>query len=365
MTNTAVPVQHRTAETAEIVHSLATGWQEISMSEVGNWNQRLLQANAPLFQLPFWNEPFRQLHFTPRYLAYVEAGERTAYTCILTAGLPGFRIGLIQRGPVALVQGAELNDSMLKALRAWASGHGYVFLRFTHPDAAHMELLAAQGKMERQDAFPFYRDLRDELIVSLEADETELQAGFQAVARRKIKHAQNAPYEIRSSDAPETLTAVWPLFERLGARKGFRFRPLASFLQLVELARVHQCVRLYVAYLAGQAVEAILILQDRQMAYYLIGALDTAAMGEHPSPSCLLHWLAMCESRQAGRRAYHLGTRSGKVYAFKRQFRPSETTTPPPVTWIIKPVRYQLWARLALQYLPAFGPRLKRLLFGK
>jgi lipid II:glycine glycyltransferase (peptidoglycan interpeptide bridge formation enzyme) len=187
-------------------------------------------------------------------------------------------------------------------------------------------------------------------------------ANFQPVARRKIKKASTVGYELSASDSPEAFEAVWPLFQKLSRRKAFTYRPLASYLDLIRLGRLHQCARLYVASLNKRPVAAIFIVRDRINASYMSGALDIDALQGQESPSCLLHWHAMRDSYRLGVKYYLLGTRSGLVYQFKRQFRPSERVIPPPVILVLNRGSYRLWSAAVRNLLPLW-PRFKKLLF--
>lgn len=345
-----------------LVASSHTGWTTIPQQELASWNQRLLQTDASLYQYPYWNEPFRRMYFSPQYLVYRSQNEPNAYVCILTIGLPRLKIGLVHRGPVSLGSGLAVSSSALEYLYQWAKDAGYIFLRFSHSDPEYLERIAVLGYSERTDSFPFYRDLSEELMIEQVEDDAQMLASFQPVARRKIKKASTVGYEISVSDSPEAFEAVWPLFQGLSKRKGFRYRPLASYLDLIRLARSQQCVRIYAAHLEGNPVGAILIIRDRINSCYMSGALDTDALQGQESPSCLLHWRAMRDLYRLGVRYYFLGTRSGLVYRFKQQFRPTERVIPPPVILVINRAGYRLWSG-AVRNLMLLWPRFKKLLF--
>jgi hypothetical protein len=338
-------------------------WAEIPRQELVTWNQQLLETDASFFQYPYWNEPFREMYFAPRYLAYRAQGKFIAYVCILTFGVSSLRIGLVRRGPVSLIPNVEVPFLALEDLKNWAKHEGYVFLRFTHSNPECLERISSLGLTERVEAFPFYRDSCDELIVEQVEDDAQMLAKFQPVARRKIRKATEVGYDLRVSDSPEALINVWPLFLALSDRKGFRYRPLASYLDLIRLAQPHQSARLYTAYLGQKPIEAILIVRDRMTSHYMSGALDVNALQGEASPSCLLHWQAMRDFFRLGVKYYNLGTRSGTVYQFKSQFRPLEKIGSPPVTLVISPGMYRLWSALVLRLAPSLWPRMKRILF--
>jgi hypothetical protein len=85
-----------------------------------------------------------------------------------------------------------------------------------------------------------------------------------------------------------------------------------------------------------------LICRASRTSFHLIGALDRDVLGNAPTPSCLVHWIAMRDLFRDGVREYNLGTRSGSVYAFKRKFRPEERSITPPISLICSPAKFRL-----------------------
>jgi Acetyltransferase (GNAT) domain len=335
-------------------------WRRIPQADLPSWNQRLWSTDAPLFQYPFWAEAFRWMHFSPRYLTYQDGGSERAFVSILSIGVPGFRIGLVLRGPVDL-GGAAVSSEALAALAAWACRHGFVFLRFSHSSAEALERVAALPGARRENPFPFYCDQDEELIVEQRPGDGEMLRTFQQIARQEIRKAEKVGYEIRAGDTEELFVAAWPLFSALAERKGMSYRPLQSYLELLRQARPLQAARLYVAYLKGRPVEAVLIVRDRHVALYVSGALDVKALGEAQSPSCLVHWQAMRDFYQLGQTYYNLGSSSGVVYQFKRKFRPQVIKLPKDVTVVTNPLLFSMWKTLVLRLaLPAW-PWIKRL----
>ena len=337
-------------------------WREIPRKELSSWNEYLLQTSASVFQYPYWSEPFRRMHFSPRYLVYGSSNQFKLYVCILTIGIPGFRIGLVHRGPVSLVPGFAVSRSALQDLRRWAKSRGCIFLRFSHSDHNVLRQIGLLESAETVDPFPFYRDANEELWVEHLGGDTKTMFSFQPVARRKIKKASKAGYRLEFDDSPETFAEVWPLFQALGTRKKFRFRPLASYLELIKLGNPHKCVRVYTAHLGSKLAEAILIIRDSTAAYCISGALDIEAIKDVESPSCLLHWSAMRDFFHEGIRYYNLGSKSGAVYQFKRQFRPVIKNNPSPVTLIINRPAYLFWSKVVLRFGPSVWPYVKRFL---
>src|SRR5919106_1475237 len=141
-------------------------WREIPRAELGEWNRRLLQEPAAsIRQYPLFNEGLRgsgglwvsipgrfasliawgrRWTTTPRYLAYESAEGHTVFVCIVSIGVPGFRVGCIMDGPVTL-GGCQLEPTVVRELVAWASRRGYIALRLTHSTESFLEALSAMG----------------------------------------------------------------------------------------------------------------------------------------------------------------------------------------------------------------------------
>jgi lipid II:glycine glycyltransferase (peptidoglycan interpeptide bridge formation enzyme) len=201
-------------------------------------------------------------------------------------------------------------------------------------------------RAERTNGVPFYPHPTTELYVDLLRDEKTLFAGFQAVARRNIRRAREAGYVISVDYEPHALKKAWPAFQSRSLQKGIRYRQLETYERIMCEAKPYRASHLYTAWLKGVPMAAILVLRDCTTAHYFLGTIDADALGDAPSPACLLHWAAMREAADMGCSYYNLGTRSGTVYTFKAKFRPVEHERPSPVTLAIKPRLYQLWRRL-------------------
>jgi hypothetical protein len=326
------------------------GWSRISPAHIDRWNDVLLRTGASYHQYPFWTEPYRRMGVKPIYLGYGSNGLFTAYACIQTVGVPGFRLGMIVDGPVGLQAESAVDEQVLLELTAWAKRAGYVFLKFSHYDPAFMGVVGALPNAEVVNAFPFFGSQEEALVVELSDNEEAMLASFQAVCRYEIRAASRAGYEIVASDSAQDFAAVWPMFERLSQRKGFRlYRPLDGWQDLILRASPNRCARLYSASLGSKTVQAIMVVRDARTAQYMLGALDIDELEKNPSPACLLHWHAMRDIYRLGCTTYNLGPPSGVVYQFKRKFRPVHHVPPPPITVVINKRLYWLWARLVLR----------------
>jgi hypothetical protein len=339
-------------------------WRRIPPPQVNSWNDRLLSAEAAPHQFPYWNEPYRRVGFSTVYLECTFEERPCAFAAMLCVGVPGFRIGLVDQGPINLTGGRIVEIDALRSLKKWAKRHGFAFLRFTHLDADVMDRVASVEGAKCVNAFPLYGYKDAGLFVELKEDEDEQLASFQRVARRNIRDARPVGYDIRETDSAEDFAALWPLFQSLSKRKGIQFRrPMEGWMEVIRLASEHDCVRLYTAHLAGKAVEAVAIVRGGRCAEYFLGAFDPDAAGDNPSPSCLLHWHAMRQAVAWGCKEYDLGPRTTEaIYQFKQKFKPKERLTPPPVTLVTNRIAYTLWSGLILRILLPLWPAFRSLL---
>jgi hypothetical protein len=337
-------------------------WQPVPAAEAGAWNARLLRSDASLHQYPYWNEPYRQLRWTPHYLRHGPAEAPLAFACVVVLGVPPLRLGLVHRGPVVLAADAPPVAALAAGLLAWAREQRIGFLRFTHTDAALLDAVASAGRAERCDSFPFHRaDPASNLIVHLPEDEQELTRSFRKDARREIRRDLAKGYRIRVETAPRALEAVWPMFEAHAKERSFRhFRSLAWWLELMAHAEPHGCARLYVATLGGTPVAADLYVRSRT-GVRSITAWDERALDGNPCPSTFLAWHAMCDLRRLGIREYTLGPSTGSLLAYKQRFDPSEVVYPEPVTLVASDASWALWKATALPASRAW-PRVRSVL---
>jgi hypothetical protein len=128
------PPSRKPAESVE-------GWSEIAQERLIEWDRRLQDTSARLYQYPFWNEPFRRLFFRPRYLSYSVDNQEISFVCILTLEFLGIRIGLIRYGPVCLGDDENISREAWCELEHWAKQHGYIFLRITHSEERALEIV--------------------------------------------------------------------------------------------------------------------------------------------------------------------------------------------------------------------------------
>ncbi len=339
--------------------SIPGAWFEVRPQDLLSWNDLLLNTDASLYQYPFWNEPYRPLWLTPRYLAWGTPDRPLAYVCILTTGFQRAKIGLVFRGPTCVQAGSQLSTSAIDKLFNWARAQGYIFIRFTHSDPEVLNQLAATGHAEDFDAFPYFLDypiLSPDYIIEQHDCADQTLASFDREARRKIRRATETGYEFRSADSPQALTDAWPLYEECAHRKHFRLeRPLSVYRETMRLAQAHNCVRLYSTHWHGKMVGSTLVFRDRTTAHCQLAAFAR----EHRQSAAFLHWHAMRDMYSMGARRYNLGPGPGSLARFKQQFCQRPVSYPGPLTVVLKKDWFRIWRKVVFPVAKRLRPTLR------
>jgi len=336
-------------------------WKKIKRSEFDKWNKRLSKIDAHLFQYPMWNEPFRKMYFKPLYLVLEEETGVRLYVAILSLGFFPYRVGLIQRGPVVLA-GNGVKEDDFKALREWLRARGFIFVRFTGRNREMLSVIKSMNLTSEEEPFPFYRDMREELVIHNNDNIDNLFNNFPKKCRYKIRRARKSGYVVKHTTSVDELEAIWPLFQKVAMVKGFKRRPLKSFVVLFNYAHTIGFVRLFSVYHNKNLVAARIMIRDKNSAYSLSSALDRDALFKNISPGLLLHWESMQYFFSNSIKLYNFGSRSGSVYEFKNSFHPEELVNPLPVVMIINNLLYRSWKNLVLNYFYKMFFRIKKLI---
>ncbi len=336
-------------------------WFEVRPEHARVWNEVLLGTDASLYQFPFWNEPYRPLWLTPRYLAWGTPDRPQAFVSILTVGLGAAKIGLVFRGPTCIQSRCALCQPAITELVSWARQNGYVFIRFTHSDPQVLAQLSTCGRTEPSDAFPFFLDypvLSPDYVVEQFESEEHTLAGFDREVRRKLRRASEEGYEWRVDDSPDALAEAWPLYQDCARRKHFRLeRPLSVYQETMRLAREHHCVRIYSLHLNGEMVGSTLVFRDRTMAHCLLAAFAPG----HRHAAVLLHWRAMRDMYTLGAQQYNLGPAPGSLARFKQQFCQSPKIYPPAVTLVLNDFLFGVWRKAIFPLAKSLRPTLRKI----
>ena len=351
------------ATSSPVVFSPATTatWFEVRQQDLAAWNDVLLDTEASLYQYPFWNEPYRPLGLTPRYVAWGTQDRPLAFASILTIGFGAAKIGLVFRGPTCIDSRCDMCHVAIGEFVDWARQQGYIFIRFTHSDPRILSQLASSGHAENFDAFPYFLDYpitSPDYIVEQRDDEDETLASFDREARRKIRRATEQGYEFRSEDSPEALAEAWPLYEDCARRKHFRLeRPLSVYVDAMRRAEAHDCVRLYSVHLNGKMVGSTLVFRDRKMAHCQLAAFDA----DHKQSAVFLHWHAMRDMYSMGAHSYNMGPGPGTLARFKQQFCETPVSYPGPLTLVLKENWFKVWWKVVFPIAKSLRPTLRKI----
>jgi hypothetical protein len=360
MSMSTVPAVLRTKDAVRASVRAAT-WFEVRSQDLALWNNVLLDTDTSLYQYPFWNEPYRPLWLTPRYLAWGTQDRPLAFVSILTIGFGFAKIGLVFRGPSCIHSRCALCHVAITELVAWARSHGYMFIRFTHHDPDVLERLAASGPAEDLDAFPYFLDypvLSPDFVVEQSDNDEETLAGFDREVRRKLRRATELGYEFRADDSPEALAKAWPIYQDCARRKHFRLeRPLSVYMETMRRAQAHECVRLYSVLINGKIVGSTLVFRDRDMAHCQLAAFDA----EHRQAAVFLHWHAMRDMYRRGARRYNLGPGPSSLARFKQQFSKQPARSPGVLTVVLNKGLFQIWRKVVFPIAKRLRPTLRKI----
>ncbi len=342
-------------DVAEIVKELHTPveslaeWEEIPVSELREWSDRLArEENASIRQYPFYNERFRGAIIRPVYLRCPgRLPESPAFVSVLTFGVPPFKCGVVINGPVPTGNGI-VDDEQIASLMNWLRASRYAFVRFSHSDRTVMDHFAELPIASGTNPFPFIPRYGGELAVRLVERDADLLGGFQQIARRDIRKAAEAGCLVTKSNAETDLSNIWPMYARRASKKRISLGSVKNHRAMFKLAPRPDSIRVYTASYNGRPVYSAVFLREHSTVYYYVGALDSEALGDRPTPSCFLHWEAMRDYRDAGCAFYNLGGRSGSVYQFKKKFRPIELPAVTSATLVFRARAHRFWTRMVL-----------------
>ena len=284
----------------------------------------------------------------PIYLKYIDRERNiTAFVCLISFQLAGVKCAALVDGPVVFGEHGRSEEAG-NALIGWFRSHGYAFIRMSHTDPSAINLFASAPEAVVENPLPFIPRYGAECVMDLQADDSTMLAGFQRDARKNIRRACKAGCVVRRSSEFKDFQKLWGLFTNRAREKGFRFGNLKRYEDIFALGARDGLVRLYTAYYNEQPIYPVMVLRGHAEAYGLIAALDTKALGEYPSPCCLVQWTIMREYRDLGCLQYNIGQPTGGVYTFKQKFHPVKTAPPATVTLVLRQTLYRIWTRVII-----------------
>ena len=327
-----------------------TRWTEIAAADLPKWCLRLVDVkNASIKQHPTFNERFRRPFVRPVYLKYQDqAGNTSAFVCVVTMGFGVFRIGVVIDGPVILGN-SDGSDKATAALVRWLRSRGYAFVRFTHRESIALQSLVTLANTVTGNSVPFVPVYGAESAVRVDKEDALLLAGFQRIARQEIRYAREAKCVLQRHSNANHLRDLWQTFACRAKEKGFHLGRLKHYESIFAVSNREDLVRVYTAYYEGCPAYSVLIIRAREEAYPLMATLNKSALGDRPSPCSFVHWNAMRDYRELGCNWYSFGSgRNKPCYAFKDKFQPVALPTPATITLVLRPAFYRTWKRIVL-----------------
>lgn len=284
----------------------------------------------------------------PVYIEYADAsGDVRGFACIISIGYASFKCGLVTDGPVFFHE-LGCPKQAAEAFVGWLRDNGFAFVRVSHNREPVMATLRGLPEAVSLNALPFAPIFDGELAVNLDSDNTKMLAGFQQVARQEIKRSRQAGCSVMKSHDVHAFRKLWPIYARRAKEKSFTIGSLRDYESMFALSPREDLVRVYCACYGDKAAYSVVFLREHSTVHYFLAALDVAALGSYPTPSCFLLWEAMQDYRGLGCKLCNLGGGSGTYYGLKRKFHPCVLPSPISTTIVLRPVLYRLWVRLGI-----------------
>ena len=211
--------------------AIPAGWSELQPQDLAMWNNLLRGTDASLYQFPFWNEPYRRMWVTPRYLVWGSEHRPIAFATVLTVGfrpaqdracfsrtganLAGIPLcSKVRLSRVCLIGPARTATcsfaSRTRIRRSWPARRRRTFLGF-----------------RRFPLFPGLSVVAGLLVQQYDCEEETLAI---LIARRAARFAAapNPDTYFTRTILPAALQKSWPLYLDCANRKHFRLeRPLS------------------------------------------------------------------------------------------------------------------------------------------
>jgi len=314
-------------------------WTEIKKNEANEWNEKLKSTNASFFQYPYYASAYRYFLFSSSiYLKLLnDLEQEVGFCCIMKVQVLFFKIGLVIRGPVFFNNYTDFKSAFL-LLKEYVRKHQYLFLRVNPAEQIVEDVIVCDNEFIAKDYFPVYRGSQLHDLLIYKRPQEQLLNGFRDDCRNKIRFQKELNYQYKKVYTIEELKEVYRLFETLGSKKKFSYRPFKSYKKIFSEGTKHDLCSVYAAYLNNEIICTAFIVKDGYSFTYLSGALTLKEIRPKYSPANNLHYLIMqdCFYKEEKVR-YNLSYSSpeSSVYMFKTSFKPVEEKRPEFYTYVI------------------------------
>lgn len=232
---------------------------------------------------------------------------------------------------------------LTRALRGLAEQNGSMFIKMEPLHDAVPELLYRSGMRIR----PSRRRIQPNrtIVVDLTQSDDDLLSNLHYKTRYNMNLAERRGVTMTES---RDVGIFWNLLQKTSEHDDFRTHPRSYYESLLKFfapgsGPIH--TKLYIAWLSGEPIAGVLMLEYDRTVYYLHGAMDRAhraVMAPH-----LMHWRLMREYKRAGAMAYDFwgidADRWPGVTRFKKGFGGREIEYPGTFDFTIRPFWHMLY----------------------
>jgi hypothetical protein len=325
-------------------------WVRVDKSEVDDWNLKLKSTNASFFQYPYYASGYKYFLFTDAaYIKLIsDANEEIGFCCIMKIQFLFFKIGLVIRGPVFFNNYTDIKSAM-SLLKNYSRQNNFIFFRINPNEQTVGQVLALDKEFKPKDYFPSYRGSQLSDFLVYKKPEDQLLKSFRGDCRNKIRFQKELNYQYRKVSDEKELGRIYILFQQLGAKKKFSYRPFASYKRIFFEGAKHDLCSVYIAELNNEIICAAFIVKDGICSTYFSGSLMLNDIKPKFSPANNLHYLIMQDCfYKDNHEIYNLSYSSpgSGTHMFKKSFRPIEENHMGFYTYVIKPGMANLIFRL-------------------
>ena len=313
-------------------------WKKIPTKETENWNEKLKTTNAAFYQYPYYvSGEYDSFLSKAVFIEYRKEDTIMAYAAIIEIGLPPFKIGVIDNGPVILDDTIDLYKA-IQDLKKFAQQSSYMHLQLRPAFGSLMHtILKDDAAFEPKIYFPFHKKVEFDWNIYNKPEE-ELLAGFKMQCRRKIVLAGRVPYKFFKVEDEKSLTDIRNLFDEVTDTKGYGFLPFKIYESIYRKGKKHNLCDFYAVYLNDKLVNVALIMKDAQSFYHYTSALTVHGYKANESPPAKLHFFIMQDCFYNEHKDYYDISFGGSdnLIRFKELFNPVEIERPSYYTFIVK-----------------------------
>ena len=320
-----------------VINNLLMHWEIIKKTEIDNWNKKLKQTNASLYQYPYYlTGEYSSLFYRTLFIKYVDEEKVFAFAAIIEIGTFPFKVGIIDDGPILLEENFDL-CAMLEDLKKFSQQKLYMHLQIRPANATFENLIEKDSGFKKEVFFPYHKKEESDWNI-YNQPEDKLLASFKRQCRRKIVLAGRVPFTfVKLENDDLQLAEVKKLFKEVSKIKGHKYISFSALLKIYKRGKKHNLCDLYAACLNNKLVNVVFIIKDAKSFYHFTSAMLVKGYKDNESPPAKLHLFIMKDCFYNENREYYNISYGGtdNLVRFKELFNPVEVKKPPYYTYII------------------------------